>query len=423
MQREHVTADQQFESVVLMPNKPCRLIRQSFRRLDPEKTLRFRKHVGSLYLFLRIDRYPRIHWRTFLVVVSGLISFVFQFQGLRFSNWSCSIAQLIAIAIATILRAITRRGMRERPMSRLVLDGHQLDDLSLRIINDGPGFVEAGTFSKPFTSSFEFTDAEPMNARPVQPSSPGDAIPLQQSPNTTHWDPDLPRSPKDNAQRALKLRERLGRITRWQGPKFDEAVVLANAIEAAVNALQPKYDGSIIVPLEVRFGMEVIAPEGQQETIEFTLTKCGDSSNGIENDKIWTVNTAELEAALSLAAFCVSSANSDGNEFKTHGLAFQNSRGLDRFDWLRAVYSKRRASLHPGFVRCGSPQKSLLVDRGFDDSLRSFEAGEKTLRILIQRAEAGISFPEQCRQAHRLETARFQFPGCSHFLCLHLGYR
>lgn len=52
----------------------------------------------------------------------GILGFVAQFQGLRFSNWTCSILQLIALGIATLLRAWVRRNMTKTPIATPVND-------------------------------------------------------------------------------------------------------------------------------------------------------------------------------------------------------------------------------------------------------------------------------------------------------------
>ena len=68
----------------------------------------------------------------------GLLGFVAQFQGLRFSNWSCSIAQLIALGVATVLRAWVRRSMTKTPVAIPANNDYILAHLTLAIVGRDP---------------------------------------------------------------------------------------------------------------------------------------------------------------------------------------------------------------------------------------------------------------------------------------------
>ena len=57
-----------------------------------------------------------------LVIVgtlASLIGFIVQFTGLRSMHWSAPVAQLVATLVMAAVRAYVRRGMTERPHSRV----------------------------------------------------------------------------------------------------------------------------------------------------------------------------------------------------------------------------------------------------------------------------------------------------------------
>jgi hypothetical protein len=68
---------------------------------------------------------------------TGIIGFVLQFEGFRGISWACSIAQLVTILIMTVVRAIVRRGMLDKPVAVRIPQGFEMEWLALRI-----GYVE-----------------------------------------------------------------------------------------------------------------------------------------------------------------------------------------------------------------------------------------------------------------------------------------
>ncbi|KAF7885987.1 uncharacterized protein EAF02_004496 [Botrytis sinoallii] len=67
---------------------------------------------------------------------TGIIGFILQFEGFRGISWVCSIAQLVAISIMTVVRAIIRRGMLDKPIAQKIPEKFEIDWLALRIGND-----------------------------------------------------------------------------------------------------------------------------------------------------------------------------------------------------------------------------------------------------------------------------------------------
>ncbi|TGO36310.1 hypothetical protein BHYA_0129g00310 [Botrytis hyacinthi] len=82
---------------------------------------------------------PASKWINTLCVAgtsTGIIGFILQFEGFRGISWVCSIAQLVAILIMTVVRAIIRRGMLDRPIDQKIPEKYKLDCLTIRISSD-----------------------------------------------------------------------------------------------------------------------------------------------------------------------------------------------------------------------------------------------------------------------------------------------
>ena len=109
----------------------------------------------------------------------------------------------------------------------------------------------------------------------------------------------VPSGLHNRAQRALKIRERLARLTKWQGHSAVAAIALARSISWTLNSLFPAvcqgsdHDGSesFCWPVDIRLDLD------SMETIEFHATR--DMGAG----KRWVVDTIQIEAALSLWIF------------------------------------------------------------------------------------------------------------------------
>jgi hypothetical protein len=68
---------------------------------------------------------------------ASITGFVLQFEGFRGISWACSIAQLVATTIMTVVRAVVRRGMLESPSAERMMLDHEMEWLSLKIGFDG----------------------------------------------------------------------------------------------------------------------------------------------------------------------------------------------------------------------------------------------------------------------------------------------
>ncbi|KAI3317682.1 hypothetical protein HD806DRAFT_526912 [Xylariaceae sp. AK1471] len=107
LQREAIVSDQRFPSVALKRRKPFTIFKKSGREKPS---------------FL--DKVPI---KTVIGTIISLAGFITQFIGIRGMHWSAPIAQLVAVALMTALRAWVRRGLVAELCSYPILARHELD--------------------------------------------------------------------------------------------------------------------------------------------------------------------------------------------------------------------------------------------------------------------------------------------------------
>ena len=291
------------------------------------------------------------HLTTYAAVI-GVLGFVAQFQGLRFSNWTCSIAQLIALGFATILRAWVRRAMTKTPVAIPVDNDYILDHLTLAIVGRGRSdskFPHPEAFGPPEVSLRFGVTTYPKFRAITESKSKGQVQPRsghshqansgptnsESRPTTNVQDSKEAEKNPNPAQEALNLRVRLGRITKWTGVKSQQAIVLSNSIETALKRLSPKLPEHfgekwpVILRVDTYRSMQHMPPISTLEEVELYITKdCGK----------WKVDDSQLEALLSLVSYSGWTAeqnkrNQEGTDRETYLERVKDSRSIG---WLRA---------------------------------------------------------------------------------------
>lgn len=275
VQKQHTAGDNSFDPYILYAKELKSQIHESHRA--EEKGQSGRDDVS-------LEEKPKPYKKTTFAVVIGILGFLAQFQGLRLLNWTCSIAQLIALIVATILRAWVRRSMNKTPVAVPVNNDYILDNLALAIVGKGPNvskFPNPEALRAPGLSlAFGITATPKLRAKlstNVQPL------------NEVETKPSL-------AQQALDLRVKLGHLTKWTGPKCQGAINLANSIEAALERLRPQLPKEFgikrVVVLQVTTYRNI--PHAFREEAELGISKVRDR---------WKVNDAQLEALMSLVSY------------------------------------------------------------------------------------------------------------------------
>lgn len=145
LQKQHTAGDNSFDPYILYGKEPTDHVIEShrleFHQATESRQIKHHREANKdMMMEMSLPRrFPRfsVQLLTTVAVVFGVLAFVAQVQGLRFSNWSCSVAQLIALAAATFLRAVVRRSMTKTPGAVPVDNDYILDHLAVAMISHG----------------------------------------------------------------------------------------------------------------------------------------------------------------------------------------------------------------------------------------------------------------------------------------------
>ena len=303
LQKQHTAGDNNFDPYILYAKELSHHVLESHRaeELSPKFSefsllKRLLRCPTRFSLLKRFPNWSEQHLTTSAVVL-GVLGFIAQFQGLRFSNWTCSVSQIIALGLATILRAWVRRGMTVTPGAVPVNNDYVLDNLALAIVGKALSDSKCPAreaFRLPGLSlGFGVASAPRLRA-------------IKDPESKVEKNPCL-------AQQALNMRVRLGLITKWTGPKSQEAIILSNAIEISLERLSPELPSTkkCAVVFQVntyRTVPNMPSPSGPNAQEQISSREEDSSQEevklGIMKDgNKWKVDDAQLEALLSLVSY------------------------------------------------------------------------------------------------------------------------
>lgn len=276
-----------------------------------------------------------------LTVIGSVVSiagFIAQFVGLRSSHWSLSIAQLSATIAMTLLRAIERRSLVERPSSHRLTPGYELDWLATGV-----------TTSQDRERFWKYFGSGAMKDILGLTTLSSYLLPAGRSEGEINWSVltgdkarargcfgPAPNNAHTDSQNLIKSRQRLGYLSRWTGPSSELAVALASSIDQVMNSLFPGDKSSKFVwSLNTHFGEE-------NHWIDLGVMK--------QSKKPWVSDSAELESLLSLWIYhAIESERSDNEHERVQIIAGNphpsrptansplapGARNLSEGDWLR----------------------------------------------------------------------------------------
>jgi ankyrin repeat protein len=218
-----------------------------------------------------------------LVICGTAVSctgFIVQFTGLRGMHWSATIAQLVATLLMVLVRAWVRRGLALRPAAQRTPHDHELDWLATRI-----GSHPCPLWSNPQADENDQFWSENCPWGVASAAGIGGYALDKQPPSKPHS--------------MVKIRERLGDLSKWRVAASDPAVSVANAIEVVMNTLfsQSTSEG----PDSFHWSINGRNHGGgvSNSLIHFAIER----KNGR-----WNANAAEIEAVLSLWLYAVQEA-------------------------------------------------------------------------------------------------------------------
>jgi len=254
-------------------------------------------------------------------------------------NWSSSIAMLVCVFLMTVLRALVRRGLIVTPVSKPVPDQHEMDWLALRMVFDTE---ELEVSEQPETCKFWPEDGYQFKPKEDSRSneSPGRnlsqecwswTIPtgIQNLAYAGTWGPSVPT--RNEAQKALGVRRRLGQLTNWVGVASKPSIAVASSIDTVMNTLFKGSKWNVFM-----WYMKVLSG-GKEQNVYFEVRK---DKNGK-----WKTDATAIEAALSLWIFHI-------HDTKTKDKLSATKNEADS-DWLR-----RDVELKQEIIRLLGPDTS-----------------------------------------------------------------
>ncbi|EPE33339.1 Ankyrin repeat-containing protein [Glarea lozoyensis ATCC 20868] len=344
LQKGIFVSDQSFDSFMLMAKGKKKTVLTSCRNNDPlshDDAQETGKVEGST------DVSTSLNILCIISTFASITGFILQFEGFRGISWACSIAQLVAIIIMTILRAIIRRGMLDSPATEKITPDYEIDWLSHRLGFDreylnslsGPtkqscfncGLGMCGLFHKstqsvnrggssansvtscwkvsyklnyPTNSKFELVKPEEgRRASSVtvgEPGRPGFAPSnspfIKQDQSNTKEKYRNIKTQEEMTQQVhaiINIRKRLANLTEWKAPSSEHAARIAKAIGKIMELFDFETVNKFAWSIDVQINTYENTPR-QIGNFRLVASKVTSSASS------WTTSEEDLEAILSL---------------------------------------------------------------------------------------------------------------------------
>ncbi|KAF8423913.1 ankyrin repeat-containing domain protein [Tirmania nivea] len=255
-----------------------------------------------------------LEWITVAGAFASISGFILQFVGLRGLHWTATVFHIAATILMTIVRTTVRQQLAGKPFAYQLPSGYELEWLAVQL-GDGKCFEEESPGRKDLgDSTLYLRRLWKLFSRPRYQKTWAEGF----SEAGFHWNIPCKQTSKkfkrqsivapqggDNishiAINILAIRERLGKLTAWDGPAPEEAFSLTNAMEVAMNKLQVQYapvqNEILQLPLDVQL---TVHHKSTQATVYLVLEQ--DKSE----DSKWKANEAQVEALISLCLFSLS---------------------------------------------------------------------------------------------------------------------
>lgn len=224
-----------------------------------------------------------------ITLVGAFISvggFCIQFMGLRSLHWSASVGQLVATFIMTAVRTFERRDLVGRPHEEPLSEGHEMDWLASRMTKDRTKFWT-------YYSDIQRHDMSVLHEF-MSGENPAWRWSIYTGDNArARWtQPPQIATTLSDAQKHIKIRQRLGELCRWTSPVSELAVAVASSIDEVMNAVFSQVKmRQFVWSLNAKVG-------NKSQWINLTIER-------ESYRKQWVSNAAEIEAVLSVWLFHV----------------------------------------------------------------------------------------------------------------------
>lgn len=269
---------------------------------------------------------------------TSIAGFVVQFVGFRAVNWSASLAQLAATGIMIILRAVVRRDMSKPPRAQKVPNGYEMDWLATRLprypeelwgIRDGQSVTGPGPNDPQIWS-------ESCHDWGIQSAPSHDKYAFEIEPDMSSL-----------VNKAVELREDIGRLIGWETKESPLAMALANAMEVVLKSCTieaPGNSDSLSLPLWGLYGRPIYIDVRKAE---------GSEGQG------WLANSADILAILSLWIYSTLEHSDIPKE--SDKLHVKSALPKNKEDWLRIGGE----TSHPQSLRLLGQKKTMLEKIGW----------------------------------------------------------
>ncbi|TQN67409.1 hypothetical protein CSHISOI_08022 [Colletotrichum shisoi] len=343
--------DQIFESFATFPSSPLTSIITSRRGRDFEKG----KEIKTL------------QFKTTIGVLTSLAGFITQFVGLRAMNAAASLAQLGAVGIMTVARAMVRPGFASSFEKVKILPGYEIDWLAWKLIkelscspntHDTPETRNETTNSRPP----DLGQAENSEFGPSSKSSNDTQTEFRHSPGSwgivtgkdSEYYPfkpsnDLP-GPMRHSSTLFDVRRELSKLANFRTHSSKVALNLATAMEKILTVFFPGGTGTAKCDSflwDVKTFYEGITPNAESnETMRFQLKM-------VYNTELssWKVMADDLDAVLSLWIYTVNERN----------IKHETTQGAEDFEHLNSENDNwLRNKTHPASLRILHPENAMM---------------------------------------------------------------
>lgn len=305
VQKSQVVNDQAFGAFVMLAGPKRQIIASARNEASATNT-----HKDE-YKTRKEKRWELI---TVGAAVTAGLGFISQFMGLRGLTYPCSIAQIGAIVVMTLLRATIRRRMGREPANCEAFAEYELDYLAMRIVFN-PNF--RGHLG-PLQGREDWDGTAPGDAcfwEVKLPQSkkfgPGERYPVTRTDSIQNssrqkggmkskgWTDGekLDTTPTTaTSEQLIRVRKRLGDLCRWKSKASDAALTLCRSIEHFLDIFFPPKESngrSFSWPIEAWHGDSTDSVESETERATVVLPISCEQGE-------WNIDMGKVEAILSL---------------------------------------------------------------------------------------------------------------------------
>ncbi|KAJ0162681.1 hypothetical protein CTA2_4182 [Colletotrichum tanaceti] len=381
LQQGQTVNDQIFESFATFPSSPRTSFITSRRGRDFEKGKDIKK----------------LQFKTTIGVVISLAGFITQFVGLRAMNAAASLAQLGAVGLMTVTRALVRPGFASSIEKAKLLPGHEIDWLAWKLIKErhnNSGAHDASETQNKSTNLQSLDDGRPGEKRPTTSAKASKDTQTESRNSPGSWnivtgkDSEYhpfkscndPHGPVRHSSKLLDVRRELSKLANFQKDSSKIPLNLATAMEKILTVFFPVGPDTTDCNTflwDVKTFYKGITPNAESnDTMGFQLKMVYDTKLSS-----WKVMADDLDAVLSLWTYTATGRDKE-HEVAQSASDFEHLNS-ENDSWLRD-------KIHPASLKilCPSDAKTR------EELVRDLEAwAPKAWRLMFHARETSTLQP------------------------------